>query len=120
MRKLLLLAQVICISLLTMSNQDSDDEKVQFFLENAGKNFDPDNAPTVHRSSRLANKSPPPLIADWPAEKIIMMLYSHNIQPPLGINHEELFQFFLETNSEMPATPFNFNSLRSQESHCQT
>lgn len=47
-------------------------------------NLEPYNAATVHRSSRLANKSPPPFIADWPADKMMTNLYSHNIQAPLG------------------------------------
>ncbi|CAM4650942.1 unnamed protein product [Leuciscus chuanchicus] len=70
------------------------------------KNFDPDNAPSVRRSSRLANKTTFLLvIADWPAEKILATLDSHNIQSTLGISHEELFQFFLENIPGTPATP---------------
>lgn len=63
-----------------MSDLDSD----QLFPDNAGENTDPDEELVpVRRSLRLANKTPSPLISDWPAEKILKTLYSHNIQAPL-------------------------------------
>ncbi|KAK9952752.1 hypothetical protein ABG768_018559 [Culter alburnus] len=87
---------------------DSDSELEQLLPENAGENIDPEEElVTVRRSSRLANKAPSPLISDWPPEKILATLYSRNIQAPLGIDHEELFQLFLEKVEilQMPATP---------------
>ena len=63
---------------------------------------------TPRRSTRLAKSNP--LIKDWSVSKILSFLYTHSISAPLGISHEELFQFFL-ANAQLgdsgadPATP---------------
>lgn len=94
MRNLLFLAQVILL-LLTMSEQDSDEE--QLFSQNTC----PSGCPSLC-SQKLANKTPAPLIAHWHAEKSLTTLHSHSIQVP---HHKELSEFLLENVSEISLTP---------------
>ena len=45
------------------------------------------------RSTRLVQRS----LTDWPVIKILEVLYANQLSAPAGLNHEELFQFMLES-----------------------
>ncbi|GAA6077827.1 uncharacterized protein LOC118222813 [Tachysurus ichikawai] len=61
------------------------------------------HGPSARRSPRPACISPPPIV-EWPVKRILAALFSQNIQEPLGFDHSQLFQFFLENIPEIPPT----------------
>lgn len=97
--RLLFLFPLLLSLTLTMSASGSSDDQP---LASPDEASGPEQSPLlVRRSSRLASKGPSPNISEWPSERIITTLYSLNIQAPVGVTHNELFQFFL-ANVEDP------------------
>ncbi|KAK2849705.1 hypothetical protein Q7C36_008488 [Tachysurus vachellii] len=109
---MLVLLLLASLSLLTMSDPSSDEDP---------RLAEHSQGPTVHRSTRLAIQTYPP-ITEWPIEKILATLYGRNIQAPLGINHNQLFHFFLENIPELTPTqstpPSGPKKATAKRKHC--
>ncbi|KAJ8352046.1 hypothetical protein SKAU_G00235220 [Synaphobranchus kaupii] len=64
------------------------------------------NSTSVRRSARLAVRNPEsPCIAFWSITKILGVLFSRNIQAPLGASHEELLHFLIANVPDIETAP---------------
>ncbi|KAF0035456.1 hypothetical protein F2P81_013214 [Scophthalmus maximus] len=72
----------------------------------------------ARHSSRLAGKSPPLI-----KTKILDALYSRNISAPLGVRHDELFQFFVanpvQDQAAVPPLTSSSRKSSSKKNHCR-
>ncbi|KAJ8359218.1 hypothetical protein SKAU_G00157430 [Synaphobranchus kaupii] len=64
------------------------------------------NSTSVRRSARLAVRNPEsPCITFWSITKILGVLFSRNIQAPLGASHEELLHFLIANVPDIATAP---------------
>ncbi|KAJ8359101.1 hypothetical protein SKAU_G00156260 [Synaphobranchus kaupii] len=72
----------------------------------AGRPQTDGNSTSVLRSARLAvRNAESPCIALWSISKILGVLFSRNIQAPLGASHEELLDFLMANVPDIATSP---------------
>lgn len=93
-------------------SEESPDEILDHYTE------DVDPTQLVRRSSRIAARNPFS-INEWPKERILSKLYSHNIQVPPNLDHDQLLTLLQEVSQDLQPPSTNAVSSLPRSTGCK-